>query len=194
MGWLDWLAAVVLLFEFPVPIFWLIFHTLAVTGRPRPRVAYLAAGVTAWAAGGTLLFALREHLFASRAAPAWAAVAGLILIAADGYFFLRAEQEMGARRMIGRAELNSEQWLAARGIYTRLRHPRYLGMMLAVAGACLLAGTLLLWMLALAWLGLAVVMLRIEEWELLRRLGPAYAEYRQRVPGLLPFRLFLRES
>jgi protein-S-isoprenylcysteine O-methyltransferase Ste14 len=90
--------------------------------------------------------------------------------------------------MVGRAELAGARQLASSGIYTRLRHPRYLGMLLAVAGTCLLAGTLLLWVLALAWLGLVLVMLHVEEWELRRRIGPAYDEYRRRVPAMLPFR------
>lgn len=192
MAALDWLAGIVLFFELPVPVFWLIFHLLAATVRPRPRTTYLAAAVTAWTAGGALLFGLREHLFASRAAPAWTIILGLVLIAADAYLFIRAERELGTRRIIGQAELAGEQRLAAGGIYARVRHPRYLGMMLAVTGACLLAATLLLWVLVLAWFGLVAILLRLEEWELLRRLGAAYADYRRRVPGLLPFRLFPR--
>ncbi len=188
MDWRDWIAAVVLFIEFPVPVFWLIFHTLAATLRPRVRTTYLVAGLTAWLAGGALIFGLREYLFASATAPVWATALGLLLIASDVYLFWRAERELGTQRMVGRAELAGARQLASSGIYTRLRHPRYLGMLLAVAGTCLLAGTLLLWVLALAWLGLVLVMLRVEEWELRRRIGPAYDEYRRRVPAMLPFR------
>ncbi len=188
MDWRDWVAAVVLFVEFPVPVFWLIFHTFAAIFRPRPRSAYLAAGLTAWLAGGTLIVSLREYLFAGATAPFWATTLGLLLIASDVYLFWRAERAMGTQRMIGRAELAGAQQLASSGIYTQVRHPRYLGMILAVVGTGLLAGTLLLWVLVLAWLGLVRVMLRVEEWELRRRMGPAYDEYRRRVPALLPFR------
>ncbi|MCL6480639.1 MAG: isoprenylcysteine carboxylmethyltransferase family protein [Firmicutes bacterium] len=188
MNWRDWVAAVVLFVELPVPVFWLIFHTLAATVRPRPRFAYLAAGLTAWLAGGTLIISLREFLFAGTTAPIWATTLGLLLIASDLSLFWRAERAMGTQRMVGRAELAGAQQLASSGIYTQLRHPRYLGMILAVVGTALLAGTLLLWVLVLAWFGLVLVMLRVEEWELRRRMGPAYDEYCRRVPAMLPFR------
>ena len=75
-----------------------------------------------------------------------------------------------------------------------MRHPRYAGMMLAVLGVCLMAGTLLLWTVAAVWWLLALTAVRLEERELRVRFGAAYAAYCQRVPQFLPFRFWPREE
>jgi len=76
--------------------------------------------------------------------------------------------------------------VAASGIYERVRHPRYLGMMLSYAGAVLLTGATRLLVLVGVFIGLALIITELEERELLGRLGEAYAGYRRRVPRFLP--------
>jgi protein-S-isoprenylcysteine O-methyltransferase Ste14 len=72
------------------------------------------------------------------------------------------------------------------GLYARVRHPRYLGMMLNYLGAALLTGATRLGALVAVFIGLAVLVTELEERELLSRLGEPYADYRRRVPRLLP--------
>jgi protein-S-isoprenylcysteine O-methyltransferase Ste14 len=67
-----------------------------------------------------------------------------------------------------------------------VRHPRYLGMILAVLGASLLGGSQTLWAVFAIWLAIVLAMIWIEDRELRLRFGPAYAAYAQRVPALLP--------
>ncbi|MGH9680449.1 MAG: methyltransferase family protein, partial [Candidatus Acidiferrales bacterium] len=74
--------------------------------------------------------------------------------------------------------------------YARVRHPRYSGMFCAVAGAALLCGTRLLWIVVAVWWALALLAIHMEEREMAARFGPAYADYRKRVPAFLPFRWF----
>lgn len=92
-------------------------------------------------------------------------------------------------RIVGHAELAGRRELIVRGLYARVRHPRYLGMMAGVFGACLTVASPLLWQAILLWLALALVTIRSEERELRARLGPAYAAYADRVPALVPLRL-----
>lgn len=80
------------------------------------------------------------------------------------------------------------------GLYARVRHPRYTGMMAAVLGACLMVGTLLLWVTALGWGLLALLAVSIEERELHARFGTSYHDYARRVPRFLPFRSWPRED
>jgi protein-S-isoprenylcysteine O-methyltransferase Ste14 len=77
--------------------------------------------------------------------------------------------------------------LITTGIYARLRHPRYLGHLLALLGLTVLFH---------CWLGLAafaielvIVLVRIRQEEALlhQKFGRAYAEYARHTPRLVPF-------
>ncbi|MBI3670436.1 MAG: isoprenylcysteine carboxylmethyltransferase family protein [Acidobacteria bacterium] len=190
----DWVAAAVLWIDLPIPFYWLILHPLVGFWRRHVPAAYLAAALLPWSAAAVLLFAFHRHLFSSARALAWAAAwkvaAGLVLIGADGYLLFRAERELGGPRLVGHAELQAGGELASEGLYARMRHPRYTGMMSGVLGACLLAATPLLWGVAVLWWLVAFTSVLLEERELRARFGPAYEEYCRRVPRFLPFRLW----
>lgn len=188
MKLLDWVAAAVLLLQFPIPAFWLILHPLVGFWRRHMWAGYALAFLSAWGLTGVFLYAFHERLFASAGAPRWAIGAGFALIAADGYIISRVERQLGASRLVGHAELKGSGELATEGLYARVRHPRYAGMMLSVVGACLLAGSLLLWVAAAVWWVLALVAARLEERELRARFGAAYEAYSKRVPRFVPFR------
>ena len=102
---------------------------------------------------------------------------------------------LGWRVLVGLPELmparpaggpRSQPPVRASGIYERVRHPRYLGMMMSWAGAVLLTGATRLAALVAVFMGLAFIITELEERELLGRLGEAYAGYRRRVPRFLP--------
>jgi len=65
-------------------------------------------------------------------------------------------------------------------------------MFCAVLGACLVAGTPLLWLVAAAWWLVQLGVIALEEREMAARFGAPYAEYRRRVPAFLPIRPRLR--
>jgi protein-S-isoprenylcysteine O-methyltransferase Ste14 len=190
MRFLHAVAGFVLFFELPIPIYWLIIHPLNSFWRNRVRAAFWIAGLTAWTAGGVLLWIFRPLLLAATR-PSWVAIAaGLALIGVEVYLFLRVERELGSRRLVGHAELTGEGEMFTGGLYAHVRHPRYTGMFCAVVGATLLAGALRLWAVLAVWWVLALVVIRLEERELAARFGPEYAAYRKRVPAFLPFRVW----
>ena len=190
MRFLHAVAGFVLFFELPIPIYWLIIHPFNSFWRNRVRAAFWIAGLTAWIAGGVLLWIFRPLLLAA-ARPSWVAIAaGLTLIGVEVYLFLRVERELGSRRLVGHAELTGAGEMFTGGLYAHVRHPRYTGMFCAVVGAALLAGTPRLWVVLAVWWVLALVVIHLEERELAARFGPAYAAYRKRVPAFLPFRLW----
>src|SRR6267154_193992 len=183
------LAGFFLLFELPIPIYWLILHPLNSFWRKRVRTAFWIAGLTAWTIGGVLLWIYRGLLLAS-ARPSWFIIAaGIVLIGVEIYLFIRVERELGSRRLVGHAELTGTGEIFTGGIYKHVRHPRYTGMFCAVLGAALIAGTPRLWAILALWWILALIVIRLEERELAARFGPAYAAYRKRVPAFLPFRM-----
>jgi protein-S-isoprenylcysteine O-methyltransferase Ste14 len=182
------IAIAVLAFEMPVPIYWLILHDRVFFWRKHIRAAFPVAVFAAWGIIDFLLYRFRLGLF-RRDGLSWLALAGMVLIAFDVFAFSRSEAVLGGRRIVGHSELAGRRELIVRGLYARVRHPRYLGMMSGVLGACLVIALPPLWAASIVWLILALLAIRAEEHELRTRLGPAYAAYAERVPALLPFRL-----
>jgi protein-S-isoprenylcysteine O-methyltransferase Ste14 len=186
------LATAVLILEMPVPLYWLVLHGGVRFWRKRARLGYLCGVLVAWGLGGGLLYHFRVALFreaTGASAPSLAAiVAGLLLIAADAAILTTVEMELGGHRLVGHAELTGRGEMTARGLYRWVRHPRYLGMIAAVLGACLLGGSQSLWVLFAIWLAVVLVMIWIEDRELRARFGSAYIEYAKCVPALLPLK------
>src|SRR5215469_12310912 len=183
MLFLHAVAGFVLFFELPIPIYWLILHPFNSFWRTRVGAAFWFAGLGALISGGVILWSFR-HALLSVARPPWISIlAGFALIAVEGYLFVRVEKELGARRLVGHAELTGTGEMFSGGLYSRVRHPRYLGMFIAVIGAALLGSTRLLWIVLAIWIPFALVAIGLEERELANRFGPAYAEYRRRVPA-----------
>ncbi len=194
MSVFDWLAAVILFFHLPIPLYWLILHPAVSFWRQHTRAGYWVAGLSAWIPVAFFLKTFHRLLFASDHAPAWAIALGIALVAADGFVFYQVERELGSKRLVGHAELEGTGALATTGIYARVRHPRYAGSMMAVLGACLMAGTLALWVVAACWWLLLITSILLEERELRRRFGASYEAYCKRVPRFLPLRFWPREN
>jgi protein-S-isoprenylcysteine O-methyltransferase Ste14 len=190
MGFLRAVAGFFLFIELPIPVYWLILHPFNSFWRHRVRAAFWIAGLTAWTAGGVLLWICRSMLLAV-VQPSWATIAvGFALIGGEIYLLLRVERELGSRRLVGHAELTGTGEMFTGGLYAHVRHPRYTGMFCAVLGAALLAGTLRLWAVLAVWWVLTLGVIHLEERELAARFGPAYVAYRKRVPAFLPFRVW----
>lgn len=193
MKTIHWLAAFVLAFELPVPLYWVILHSRIAYWRKHARYSYWVALLAAWGLGDGLLYDFRRQLFAWHRLDGSAAfymtlAAGLALIAVDVFTFFSVEFELGGSRLVGHAEVTGRRDLATRGLYTRMRHPRYAGMIAAVVGVAVLANSRTLWIVVFFWCGVALATIALEERELHARFGAAYGEYAQRVPALFPFR------
>jgi protein-S-isoprenylcysteine O-methyltransferase Ste14 len=191
---LYWFAWLVLVVELPVPVYWSVFHGGIRFWRGRGRAAYWVAVGCAWGGGGWLLYSYRAQLLTAMDRPLWAILAGALLIGADIAILVAVEAQLGRRRLVGQAELAGDGELFMGGLYARVRHPRYLGMILGILGVCVLAGTRLLWMVAAPWLVATLVIIQLEERELRTRFGAAYIVYAGRVPALLPLRFRARDS
>lgn len=183
---LHFIAGFFLFFELPVPLYWLILHPLTSFWRGRIRQAFWIAALTAWTAGGLLLWTFRLRLLSTDLPSLLSILVGVLLIGLELYLFWRVEHELGSRRLVGHAELTGRGDMFTGGLYARVRHPRYTGMFCAVLGATLLAGTRLLWIVVGLWCLFSLAVIRLEEHELLTRFGASYGEYRRRVPAFLP--------
>ncbi len=83
--------------------------------------------------------------------------------------------------------IREEHQLVVEGLYSKVRHPLYAGLLLDTWGAAVLAGNRSGWLL---WTTFALVVLRrlaIEDRALLEKFGDSAKRYRERVPALRLF-------
>lgn len=183
----GWLAAAVLFLHLPIPLYWFVVHPLVKFWRRHEKAAYVTGLVCSWPPVTAAIIVYRHELFRPDWPPAGAIAAGLALIIIEGWIFRRVHRDLGTSRLVGRTELTGSGEIAQHGIYSRIRHPRYTGSFLAILGACMLAGTRVLWMVAGVWLMLTLTAITFEERELRSRFGAAYEEYSRRVPAFFPW-------
>jgi protein-S-isoprenylcysteine O-methyltransferase Ste14 len=113
---------------------------------------------------------------------------GWVLIAVGALLALRAVQTFGADYLVMLyVYFPEESHLVDRKIYTVLRHPAYAALQQITFALALLNGNWFAIACALIFaLGLWGWVRLVEEKELIERFGPAYIEYRQRVPAFWP--------
>jgi protein-S-isoprenylcysteine O-methyltransferase Ste14 len=180
------LAAVVLFLQLPIPIYWFVVHPFGGFWRTRQSVAFAAGLLASWPPVTLGLILYRHSLFRGARPSVATVVAGLLLIFFEVWIFWRVHRDLGTARLVGKTEMSGAGKLAEGGIYARIRHPRYAGSFLAVVGACLLAGSWVVWIVATAWAGLMLVAISMEEKELGRRFGDEYQDYCRKVPRFIP--------
>jgi protein-S-isoprenylcysteine O-methyltransferase Ste14 len=183
---LDWLAALVLFLQLPIPLYWFVLHPLVGFWRQRPRVSYFVALLLSWPPVTACIVIFRRELFRPDRPAAWKIVLGVALIAFEVWLFGRLARDLGAARLVGKTEITGGGSIARSGIYARIRHPRYLGSFLAILGACLLGARPAMWLAAAVWTALILLSISLEERELRRRFGPEYEQYAREVPRFLP--------
>lgn len=136
------------------------------------------------------VYALRGTLLAVEYGTNWplVGIAG-VLFAAGMVTQGLARRQLSVATFVGVPELQpsgKEGRLLQEGIYGRVRHPRYLAVMLGTVAMAPFTNYLAAYVLAaiaFPWLYLIIV---LEERELLDRFGDEYRSYRQRVPRLIP--------
>ncbi|MGH9573063.1 MAG: methyltransferase family protein [Candidatus Acidiferrales bacterium] len=183
---LAWVAAIVLFLQLPIPLYWFVLHPARNFWSTRRTAAYIAALALSWLPVTLLLVAYHRQLLRPVIPPVWRVILGIILIALEVWIFWRVKRDLGAARLVGAMELSGGGAMEERGIYSKLRHPRYSGSFLALIGASLLAATHVLWIVVTVWTILMLLAISMEERDLGRRFGVAYAEYCSRVPRFLP--------
>jgi len=182
----TWLAAVVLFMHLPIPLYWFVLHPNVNFWRTRPKAGLLTGFLLSWPPVTAFLVLYHRSLFRHARPASWSVACGFALIAFEGWIFWRVKSGLGGARLVGKTELSGGGEIARGGIYARVRHPRYTGSFLAIVGACLLAGTRAMWIVAAAWMALALAAIALEERELRARFGAEHEDYCRRVPRFIP--------
>jgi len=183
---LDWLAAIVLFMQLPIPLYWFVLHPQVDFWRHRHKAAFAWGLLLSWLPVTIALVMFRREIFEKEPPPSWRIILGIALIVFEGWIFWCVKRDLGGARLIGKTELSGAGEIAQGGIYGRIRHPRYLGSFIALLGACLLAGRPAMWISTGAWCILTLIAIAFEQRELRARFGASYEEYCRRVPGFIP--------
>ena len=186
MSLFGWIAAIVLFLQLPIPLYWFVMHPQVDYWRKHQKAGYVTGLLFSWLPVTALLVIFYRRLFRATRPALWEMAVGFVLIILEVWIFWRVKKDLGTLRLVGQTELSGGGEIVHRGIYSRLRHPRYIGSFLAILGACFLAGTRAMWIVAAIWLVLTRIAILLEERELRNRFGGSYAEYCLRVPRFVP--------
>jgi protein-S-isoprenylcysteine O-methyltransferase Ste14 len=174
----------------PAVVFWLIVHPFAGFWRGvGPWVTY-GVNFTLLFASVVLLWSYRDLLVGTDMGfRPWMLAPSIGLYLASVGLEVSCRKYLKFKTLVGLPEVAPERMesvLLDQGIYARVRHPRYLGIILGLLGWSLFSGYTGAVVVALGTIpGLGLVTF-FEERELLERFGDEYAEYRARVPRLIP--------
>jgi protein-S-isoprenylcysteine O-methyltransferase Ste14 len=127
---------------------------------------------------GVIVFSALDHRFGWSPVPAYVALLGDLLVALGLFVNLLVfrENSYGGSTI----EIVEDQKVISTGLYARVRHPMYVGVLIMVIGVPLALGSW--WGLAIIALTLPVLIWRIlDEEELLKKDLPGYTDYAQKV-------------
>lgn len=168
---------------------WLLIHGLVSfwrrIGLPQSLTIVSVLTVLALVA----MFLVREPLLRVRYGFSWPLlVVATVLLAFSGYLNARVYRETPKSMALALAELSTDEpgHLVTSGVYSRLRHPRFTGMTLAVAAMALLTNYAAIYALFGVYVVVIFVIALLEERELAARFGREYIDYASAVPRFLP--------
>jgi len=111
------------------------------------------------------------------------------MLAASIVLRRKISRHLSFRTLGGIPELAPESFpqpLLTEGIYSRIRHPRYLEVLLVMASMTLIANTLAAYVNWIIGIPAVLLIVRLEERELRDRFGAEHEAYCARVPRFVP--------
>jgi protein-S-isoprenylcysteine O-methyltransferase Ste14 len=173
----------------PAVFFWLIVHPLAAFWRRLGATATFLSMLPVLAAVGYGFWLWRDVALAMRYPFRWPFVAlGLALYALAIVIEVKCRRHLALRILVGVPEFdkNDSGRLLTEGIYAHTRNPRYLDIIIGLAGWSLVINfPAIYWLFIGSSAGLYLVVL-LEERELRSRFGAPYDEYCRSVPRFVP--------
>ncbi len=172
-------------------LYWFLIHPFARGWRKLGPARTFIIVLLVISALGVLIFRWRALLIGADLGTSWILVA-IALVLFVPMFWLEHEykKHLSIAILSGYQELSPESAQTGRmlnqGIYSVVRHPRYLSAGIGVIAGALIANYVGLYILLLLLLPLGYAMVKLEEHELIERFGDEYRKYRQEVPAIIP--------
>jgi protein-S-isoprenylcysteine O-methyltransferase Ste14 len=174
----------------PLFLYWLLIHPFINFWRGQGIGPTYTVILSALGAAMISLFSLRHFLlgidYGTNYLPAALGVA-LLIVSASLRFKLHRHLDLGT--LLGFPEVAPDRFprkLITEGIYARIRHPRYVQLLIALLGYALIANFLAAYLAVALWLPGIYVIALLEEKELRAHFGAAYDNYCRQVPRFMP--------
>lgn len=172
----------------PMICMWFIIHPFAKYWRRKGPVFTYIIVMLFIAAGMFVIYLFREPLMTIR----FGVKTPLVLISAVLFALMLAiglhlRRKLSIAAMLGLPEVSEHGGgIIKEGIYSRIRHPRYVEVGLGVAATALFCNYLIGYVLFFLYIPFIYIVIRLEERELRERFGKDYEEYVKRVPRFIP--------
>ena len=190
MDTVRYVVALFFLVGFPAAMsMWFLIHPLARFWRRRgPVISYACVLALAVVIGSTV-YRFRNRLMSVEFGFSWVLTAGALLcFLAGGLLEWQYRKYLTIATLLGLPEVSENRpgELLTEGIYSWIRHPRYVGLLCELSGAALFVNYLSVYLLLLSTFPIVRFTVWLEERELLDRFGEEYEAYMHRVPRFLP--------
>ncbi len=174
----------------PTLLPWLLIHPfIHFWRRLGPGLTHGLVG-TVMGLGGVGLFLVRRSLLATDFGTNYfLAALGVLAEVGAIWLWVILYRHLSFSTLVGLPELAPQKYpteLITQGIYGRMRHPRYIQIILFIWGYALIANYPVAYAVAALWLPGIFIIARLEEKELRDRYGAAYEEYCRLVPRFVP--------
>lgn len=185
-----WLALILVVSFPPAFLYWFVIHPFtAVWRRLGPLKTHLIVA-PAMILVGVGIYRFRGPLMRVDFGfvPAFAVLAVLSYLFA-GFLELKCRRYLKLRILVGVPQLTEDRSasnLLMEGIYSRIRHPRYVSVFFGALAVALFSNYLATWVLQILLVPVIYLLAVIEERELLDRFGADYKHYMDRVPRFVP--------
>ncbi|MGZ9270653.1 MAG: methyltransferase family protein [Candidatus Binatia bacterium] len=174
----------------PLLLYWLLIHPFVNFWRGKGIGPAFTIILSLIIAGMIGLFSLRHFLLGIDYGSSYPLAAlGVTLLIVAGALRFKLQKHLDIRTLLGFPEIAPERFprrLVTEGIYARMRHPRYVQLLIALTGYALIANYLAAYLAVTLWAPAIYVIALLEEKELRVHFGATYDQYCRRVPRFLP--------
>lgn len=187
-----YVAVIVLVSLPPAVLLWFAIHPLARFWRRLGPVATYGVLALPGLALMALMVAFRTPLLMADLGTSYPLIVlGLVFVGGACAIGVKRKKYLTFAVLSGIPELSrtTSGKLLTEGIYGRMRHPRYVEVVLATLAYALVANYLGLYLIAAWFIGAIYLVILLEERELRERFGKDYEEYCRRVPRFIPRRV-----
>ena len=185
-----WFAVTAMVMMPPAILYWYIVHPFIHVWRRLGKLTTYSLLAVIFFGVGYVCWLGRDVLVgADRGTNPWLWPPALVCYALAMWIQIRIKKQLTFRVLAGVPELDADGkggTLLHDGLYARMRHPRYVAIILGTTAWALFTNYVGMYVLiAVTVVGLAGIA-RLEERELIGRFGEEYAAYRRRVPMFIP--------
>jgi protein-S-isoprenylcysteine O-methyltransferase Ste14 len=170
----------------PLFLYWLLIHPLINFWRAKGVGLTYTVILTLIAIGMIGLFSIRHELLVIDFGTSYPLlIVGILCLVLSGAMRFAIQKHLTVKTLLGLPEIAPDRYprtLVTTGVYARVRHPRYVQLLIALMGYALIANHLASYIVVALWLPGIHVIVSLEEKELRAHFGQVYDDYRRKVP------------